>query len=71
MFNTSSAVGYISMNLDPNFLHATLEHEKFVSLTQSIRHIETSQFICTANQLTGFYMRRNAVINGLKTKLKE
>ena len=27
-------------------------------------HIETSQFICSANQLTGFYMRATLVLNG-------
>ena len=29
------------------------------------RHIETSQLICIENQLTGFYMTGNMVINGL------
>ena len=28
-------------------------------------HIETSQLICNANQLTGFYMMRTLVVNGL------
>ena len=28
-------------------------------------HIETSQLTCTANQLTGFYMRATLAINGL------
>ena len=28
-------------------------------------HIETSQLICTANQLTGFYMRATLACNGL------
>ena len=31
-------------------------------------HIETSQLICTANQLTGFYMRATLVLNGLGNK---
>ena len=30
-------------------------------------HIEISQLICTANQLTGFYMRVTLALNGLKT----
>ena len=29
-------------------------------------HIETSQLICRANQLTGFYMRGTLVDKGLK-----
>ena len=33
-------------------------------------HIETSQLICTANQLTGFYMRATLTLNGLREKLK-
>ena len=28
-------------------------------------HIETSQLICTVNQLTGFYMRATLALNGL------
>ena len=28
-------------------------------------HIETSQLICCANQLTGFYMRATLALNGL------
>ena len=28
-------------------------------------HIETSQLICTANQLTGFYMRATLALNEL------
>ena len=29
-------------------------------------HIETSQLICRANQLTGFYMGRTLVVEGLR-----
>ena len=29
-----------------------------------LHYIETSQLICTANQLTGFYMMRTLVLNG-------
>ena len=29
-------------------------------------HIETSQLICTADQLTGFYMRATLAFNALK-----
>ena len=29
-------------------------------------HIETSQLICKANQLAGFYMRATLAFNGLK-----
>ena len=32
---------------------------------QCCPHIETSQLICTANQLTGFYMRATLALNGL------
>ena len=32
-------------------------------------HIETSQLICCANQLTSFYMRATLAFNGLSTKL--
>ena len=32
---------------------------------QCCPHIETSQLICTANQLTGFYMRETLPFNGL------
>ena len=33
---------------------------------QCCPHIETNQLICTANQLTGFYMRTELALNGLK-----
>ena len=32
---------------------------------QSYTHIETSQLICTASRLTGFYMRATLAFNGL------
>ena len=43
-----------------------------LQLFQSIKyqcypHIETSQLICCANQLTGFYMRPTLALNGLNT----
>ena len=34
---------------------------------QCCPHIETSQLICCANQLTGFYMRATLALNGLNT----
>ena len=34
---------------------------------QCCPHKETSQLICCANQLTGFYMRATQPLNGLKT----
>ena len=34
-------------------------------------HIETSQLICTANQLTGFYMRTTLALHGLNTGLQK
>ena len=37
---------------------------------QCCPHIETSQLICTANQLTGFYMRATLALNGLKAFFK-
>ena len=33
---------------------------------QCCPHIETSQLICTANQLTGFYLKATLALNGLK-----
>ena len=35
---------------------------------QCCPHIETSQLICTANQLTVFYMRTTLALNGLTVK---
>ena len=35
----------------------TCARVSFLIKLQACPHIETSQFICTANQLTGFYMR--------------
>ena len=35
---------------------------------QFCSHIETSQLTCTANQLTGFYMRATLALNGLISK---
>ena len=35
---------------------------------QCCPHIETSQLICWANQLTGFYKRTTLALNGLKMK---
>ena len=32
---------------------------------QCFHHIETNQLICTANQLTGFYMMGTLVVKGL------
>ena len=32
---------------------------------QSCHHIETNQLICSANQLTGFYMMETLAFNGL------
>ena len=46
-----------------------LHHENcllFNPLNTSVcPHIETSQLICRANQLTGFYMRATLAFNGL------
>ena len=41
-----------------------LLHEPFTC--QCCPHVETSQLICTANQLSGFYMRATFAFNGLK-----
>ena len=38
-----------------------------LSASQCCPHIETSQMICCANQLTGFYMRATLTLNGVKT----
>ena len=35
---------------------------------QCCTHVETSQLIFTANQLTGFYVRATMVFNGLSIK---
>ena len=35
-------------------------------LSASVALIETSQLICTANQLTFFYMKATLALNGLK-----
>ena len=37
-----------------------------LSASVALIYIETSQSICTANQLTGFYMRATLALNGLK-----
>ena len=39
-----------------------------LSKCQSCHHIETSQLICSANQLTGFYMMTTLVFYELKVK---
>ena len=41
------------------------ESKWFNPLSASVALIETSQLICAANQLTGFYMRATLTINGL------
>ena len=35
---------------------------------QSCHHVETSQLICFANQLTGFYMMGTLIVKRLKAK---
>ena len=42
----------------------------FNPLSECCPHIETSQLICTTNQLTGFYMRATLAPNGLKAYFK-
>ena len=42
-----------------------LERSVFNTLNACFPHIETSQLICIANQLAGFYMRAAVAINGL------
>ena len=37
-----------------------------LSASVALIYIETSQSICIANQLTGFYMRATLALNGLK-----
>ena len=49
--------------------YITLFLYKQAVLTHSVQvfpHIETSQLICCANQLTGFYMRATLALNGFK-----
>ena len=38
-------------------------------MCQCCPHIETSQLICTGNQLTSFYMRTTLALNGLQKML--
>ena len=38
---------------------------------QCCSHIKTSQLICIANQLTGFYMRAALALNGLNQSIRE
>ena len=38
---------------------------------QSCHHIETSQLICSANQMTGFYMMATLAFNELNKKAKQ
>ena len=38
--------------------------KRFNPLNASVALIETSQLICTANQLTGFYIRATLPFNG-------
>ena len=55
------------------YIPSVMEKESFpwISLCpincQCCPHMETSQVICTANQLTGVYMRATLAINGLKS----
>lgn len=42
-----------------------VEQVNKLNLDQSSQHIETSQFICTLNQFTGFCMIRTLALNGL------
>ena len=61
------------MNQVHNRVGKTLKHNKYFNpLTTSIpHHIETSQGILIANQLSGFYMMENIVINRLNSSEKE
>ena len=61
----------------PRFDFAHLSYSPHIVLTRNFKsspspikcqccpHIETSQLICTANQLTGFCMRATLALNGL------
>ena len=50
------------------FLNSTngAKSRKAFRKCQCCPHIETSQLICTANQLTGFYTRATITLNGLR-----
>ena len=39
-------------------------------MSQFCPNIETSQLICCANRLTGFYMRATLTLNGLNKKIQ-
>ena len=49
-------------------LHIDAKRLHFNLLSASVAYIETSQVICYANQLTGFYMRGTLALNGLNIR---
>ena len=53
-----------SLNIDSDVITTTLLHIK----RQSSYPIETSQMICRANQLAGFYMMATLTFNELKRR---
>ena len=60
MMRNCVIVFYMKANIFLNFLNL---YEPFND--QCSHHIETSQLICSASQLTGFYMMGTLVIKGL------
>ena len=49
-------------------LHIDAKRLRFNLLSASVAYIETSQVICYANQLTGFYMTGTLALNGLNIR---
>ena len=61
MKHINSKVKYIGKKRSPNHRFDQLK-------CHCCPHIETSQLICKAKQLSGFYMRATLTLNGLSKK---
>ena len=57
----------ITLSFAGNTLKYTLFHfTRFAHLKPTCEYLETSQLICTANLMSGFYVRRKLTLNELK-----
>ena len=54
-----------TLNLKLGYLITGLDNDVKLITCQCFPHIESSQLICTAKQLTGFYIRATVALNGL------
>ena len=61
-----SLFSVISMSVDDTVLSLTSNLKTSESANNSFIETLTSQLICCANQLTGFYMSATLAFNGLK-----